>query len=286
MIALAGVALHASLPAGDRTGIAPHMTVAHARRLPASRAPASPSPVTSSPASSSPASSSAAVRNVVALGDSVPAGSACDCTPFVSLVGQALAARQGTDVATDNLASGGLTTQGLLDQLDDDSARRTLVSADLTIITIGANDFDSGSVTDDDCGPGAGLACYRDDLTRLRTDMDAILARVRALQTRRGSRILVTGYWNVFVDGAVGRAEGDAYMANSDSLTRAVNDTIAASARAAGVRYVDLYTPFKGPGGTGDDTALLAGDGDHPAAAGHRLIARQILSALAAPQAS
>ncbi|MER7128310.1 SGNH/GDSL hydrolase family protein [Streptosporangium saharense] len=217
------------------------------------------------------------VRTVVGLGDSVPAGSACDCDPYVSLVGGTLATRQGTDVATENLAAAGLTTRGLLDQLEDEATRRTLLTADLTIITIGANDFDSDTVTDDDCGPGNGLACYHDDLVRLRADMDAILARVRALQPRRGTRVVVTGYWNVFMDGARARAEGAAYVTNSDGLTRAVNATLAASAAAAGARYVDLYTPFKQGG---DDTALLAEDGDHPAATGHRLIAREVLSAV------
>ncbi|MEZ0076492.1 lysophospholipase L1-like esterase [Planotetraspora sp. GP83] len=222
----------------------------------------------------------AQVTTVVGLGDSVPAGSACDCSSYVSLIGEALAAKQGMDVVSDNLATAGLTTQGLLDQIEGDSARETLLSADLTIITIGANDFDSGAIEDDDCGPSAGMACYKDDLVRLRVNMDAILAKVRSLQTRPGSRILVTGYWNVFMDGAMGRAEGERYVTNSDSLTRAVNDTLAASAQAAGARYVDLYTPFKEYGATGDDTTLLAADGDHPAATGHQLIARQVLSAL------
>jgi hypothetical protein len=37
--------------------------------------------------------------------------------------------------------------------------------------------------------------------------------------------------------------------------------------------------PFKGDG-TGDDTALLAIDGDHPDAARHTLIAQTLLQAL------
>ncbi|MEV7004981.1 SGNH/GDSL hydrolase family protein [Streptosporangium sp. NPDC051022] len=273
MVAVLGVVLDLPATGMTGTGTVAHATVAHPGPLAAAHPGRSAAGHRGAPRQ-------AAVRTVVGLGDSVPAGSACDCSSYVSLIGEALADRQGTDVVADNLAAAGLTTRGLLEQLDDDSARRTLVSADLTIITIGANDFDSGTVEDDDCGPGTGMACYRDDLVRLRADMDAVLATVRSLQTRPGSRILVTGYWNVFADGAVARAEGDRYVANSDSLTRAVNDTLAASARAAGARYVDLYTPFKGESGSGDDTALLADDGDHPAAAGHRLIAREVLSAL------
>jgi lysophospholipase L1-like esterase len=232
------------------------------------------------PSPARPSRVSATVGTVVGLGDSVPAGSACGCSTYVSLVGQSLATRQGTRVVSENLSAAGLTTRGLLGELEDDPARSTLVGADLTIITIGANDFDSDTVEEDVCGAGAGLACYKDELARLRTNMDAILSRVRSLETRDGSRIVVTGYWNVFMDGASGRARGKAYVTNSDKLTQAVNETLAASAAAAGAQYVDLYTPFKGDDGTKDDTALLAPDGDHPDATGHRLIATSVLSAL------
>lgn len=228
-----------------------------------------------------PHAGSAAVTSVVGLGDSVPAGSACDCDTFVSLIRKTLATRQGTGVAADNLATGGLTSQGLLDQMDSGSATDAVGKADLVIITIGANDFDSASLEDDDCGPRAGLACYKDGLARLRANVDGILGKVRALQTRPRSRIVVTGYWNVFLDGDSARAKGTAYVSNSDALTRAVNGTLAGAAAAKGARYVDVYGPFKGDGSR-DDTPLLAADGDHPNAAGHRLIADSILSALAA----
>jgi lysophospholipase L1-like esterase len=223
---------------------------------------------------------STAVTSVVGLGDSVPAGSACDCDTFISLVGQALATRQGREVTSNNLATGGLTTQGLLDQLDGGSATDAIVNADLVIITIGANDFDSSSVEDADCSPSAGLACYKNDLAQLRANMDAILGKVRALQTRPGSRIVVTGYWNVFLDGDIARAKGSTYVANSDALTIAVNQALAEAAAAKGARYVDIYSPFKGDSSR-DDTPLLAADGDHPNATGHQVIASSVLSALA-----
>jgi lysophospholipase L1-like esterase len=47
--------------------------------------------------------------------------------------------------------------------------------------------------------------------------------------------------------------------------------------------YVDLAEPFKGPSGTGDPSDLLADDGDHPNAAGHRRIASALLAAGTAP---
>ncbi|MEV6983257.1 SGNH/GDSL hydrolase family protein [Sphaerisporangium sp. NPDC051017] len=221
-----------------------------------------------------------AVESVLGLGDSVPAGSGCDCVSYVALVAEALSARQGTPVAGSNLAAAGLTTQGLLDMLDDDTVRAGVAGADLTVITIGANDFAEEGVEDDSCG--VDLACYGTELARLRANMDTLLSRIHALRGP-GGRVVVTGYWNVFLDGAAGRARGPKYAAGSDRLTVAVNEALAASAAASGVLFADLYTAFKGEDGTRDDTALLAADGDHPGAAGHRLIAETVLSALAGP---
>ncbi|MCU7729125.1 SGNH/GDSL hydrolase family protein [Actinoplanes sp. KI2] len=248
-----------------------------ARALSRSASPAAAPVATPSPAS---AAETKSPYRVVGLGDSVPAGSACDCASYVSLVGRHEARRMGRDAVVSNLAEGGLTTAGLLDQLADAAVRRRVAAADLVIITVGANDFDTGSVADDSCG-APGLDCFRSTLQRQAARLDAVLDRVDALLGDRSAAVLVTGYWNVFLDGDVAAARGDAYVRNSVALTRAENDQIAAAARGGGATYVDLYTAFKGADGTKNDTALLAGDGDHPDAAGHREIADAVESALA-----
>ena len=90
----------------------------------------------------------------------------------------------------------------------------------------------------------------------------------------------MTGYWNVFEDGSVaddsmnkqGREE-------SDALTQAVNKIEEHVAGGQDATYVDIYTPFKGSDGSSDPTDLLADDGDHPDAEGHKLIAKTLLAA-------
>jgi hypothetical protein len=77
------------------------------------------------------------------------------------------------------------------------------------------------------------------------------LSKLRTLQSRPDSRIQVTGYRNVFLDGAVARARGNSYVANSNALTLAVNHILASAATANGTQYVDSYAPFKG-NGSGD----------------------------------
>ncbi len=218
------------------------------------------------------------IRSVVGLGDSVPAGTACNCDTYISLVGSALAARQHSPVGVSNLAAGGETTDGLRSQLDTADAQAMVGVADLAIVTIGANDFDQSVVSSRDCGSADPLTCYQPELTQLRSRLDGVLAKLKSLMGSRG-QILITGYWNVFLDGAVGKAQGATYVARTDALTRAVNTVIAAAAAADGATYVDLYAPMKGDGDR-DDTNLLAADGDHPNAAGHRVIAQAVLAAL------
>jgi lysophospholipase L1-like esterase len=216
---------------------------------------------------------------VVGLGDSVPAGSACGCTSYVSQVAQQQAQAASRTAAVDNLSVGGYTTSDVLNQLQQSAVRQQVADADLVIITIGANDFDSDIVSDADCDPAA-LACYQPALAQQATQLTQLLGEVNALQAQHGGDVVVTGYWNVFLDGQVGQANGDAYVRNSNALTIADNALIAGTASAQGDTYVDIYTPFKGDG-TVDDTALLAADGDHPNAAGHQLIAQTIEAVLA-----
>jgi lysophospholipase L1-like esterase len=263
---------------------------------PAWRAPTSASSWAPDPAihaaSSAPApvapTATTGVRGVVALGDSVPAGSACDCDDYVDLLAQDLGARQQDRVGSTNLAVGGATSADVLAQLDDPRTRGALAGADLVVVTVGANDVESAG--DPTTCPGAPRSggdmdavvadCYRQQLTDLQEDLGRLLAEVRSLSAAPGGRILVTGYWNVFLDGAAGRAKGRAYVGLADAATRAVDDRIAAAAAAQGATYVDLVTPFHGADGTADATALLAPDGDHPDAQGHAVIARALLSAV------
>lgn len=244
---------------------------------PRSAMPSSPpaSPPASAPASPSGAPTAAlsptGPLHVVALGDSVPAGTACACTPFVQLFGTAVAGRTGRTVEVTNAGVPGLNTSGFTAQLAGGAVARTVAASDIVTITIGANDFDIRS-----CAWGQRLtACYASTLARMRDNLDHGIARIKALRAGRPTTILVTGYWNIWKDGAVARGLGAGYERVSDALTRAVNAAIAGVAAKDDVDYVDLYAPFKGSGDV-DDTDLLAADGDHPNAAGHAVIAQAL----------
>ena len=210
--------------------------------------------------------------HVVVLGDSVPAGTACNCGGFGAL----LAAHETAGLS--NLAAAGLTSGGLLQQVQQDAeVEAALRRATAVTITVGANDFDAGPVADRDC---ADLSCWAGTSARLTATLDHLLDRVGALVPPT-TRVVLTGYWNVFLDGAVGAAQGPRYVATSDALTRQVNALVARAAGVHGALYADVYTPFKGEG-NGDDTELLAPDGDHPNSAGQGVLAAAIERALAA----
>lgn len=221
--------------------------------------------------------------HVVALGDSVTAGTACGCTSFPTLYQRGLAARTGRTVELDDRGESGATTSDVLDDLGSDGAG-PVAHADVVLVTIGANDFAdvAGDVEDGTCGTD--VACAQDDLAGLRTHLTTLMTTIETLRQGQPTAVLVTGYWNVFEDGDVADADYTAAgTRQSDTLTKQVNAVEESVAKAGGGTYVDLYAPFKGESGEKDPTALLADDGDHPDAAGHQVIAQALLAAGTAP---
>ena len=227
-----------------------------------------------------------AETRVVGLGDSVPAAAGCACTSFVELLGRNLGQHTGRPNHTDNYARNGLDTTGLLTQLQDPGVAEGVAHADLVTVTIGANDF-AGAEDDyfaGTCGGGAGLDCFRTTLPRLHANLTAVLDRIRALAAGHPVGVRVTNYWNVFEDGEVGQEQhGDAFVHDSNQLTREANAVICDAAEHAGDVCIDLDTAFTRASPDGDPTSLLAPDGDHPNQAGHDLIAATVAAAGYAP---
>jgi lysophospholipase L1-like esterase len=265
------------------------LTGAAARRFTAIAPPATPSPASAPPASGTPAAAQASrsTAHVVAIGDSVTAGTNCDCTPFPNLYAKALVNRYGIGAYVRNDGQGGETSGDVLADLrGDDAERADIARADIVVVTIGANDFGSqyGAVSSGRCGGQDGLSCADGQLGRLQANLTAVVGQIHRLRGGAPTAILLTGYWNVFEDGDVARRSMTKQgVVESDTLTRATNQIVEQVAHDQQATYVDLYSPFKGTDGGEDPTELLADDGDHPNAAGHRLIARSLTAAGVAP---
>jgi lysophospholipase L1-like esterase len=232
------------------------------------------------------APSPSAETHVVALGDSVPAAAGCACTSFVELFGHNVSRHTGRPNHTDNYARSGLDTAGLLAQLQDPGVAEGVAHADLVTVTIGANDFATArrDYFAGTCGGSDGLDCFRATLPSLQANLTAVLDRIRILAAGHPVGVRVTNYWNVFEDGEVAQEQhGDAFVRDSDQLTREANAVICDAAAHRGAVCIDVDRAFKQASPGGDPTSLLAPDGDHPNQAGLELIAATVAAAGYAP---
>jgi lysophospholipase L1-like esterase len=209
--------------------------------------------------------------HVVGIGDSVMAGTNCNCETIMAGFARAMSDRSGRPVTATNLGVAGYTTNDLLDQLSQDAnARRDVADADILIVIIGANDLGDAleSWHQDDCD----ASCYQPQVDAMGARLASVLSLVTSLRGGQPMTVLVDNYWNVFTDGTVARADGGRAQVDwSVEVTKAANLAIAHAASSSGAVTVDLVRPFKN-GGDDDPTPLLADDGDHPNAAGVKAI--------------
>lgn len=221
---------------------------------------------------------------IAALGDSVTAGTHCDCTAFPTLYATELSASRGVAGTALNLGVGSETSGELLAQLRNSRSKEfaAVKNADIDLLTIGANDFADNydQITQGECAGPDATDCVRDQIAEMRHNIVAALAQIRELRNGKPTAMLVTGYWSVFEDGDVAKAAFPSIgLQATQVLTTKVNRAIDDAARAAGATYVDLFASFNGAAAHGDVTSLLAPDGDHPNARGQALIANRLLAA-------
>ena len=165
-------------------------------------------------------SSSRAARtfSVVALGDSVPRGTNCHCTPYPPLTANALEASSGEAVKSTNDSVAGATTSDVLKQLTSDrTVRADVRGADVIEIEIGANDVGYSS----SCGTS--VECYAPRIPVIQKNLTAIVQRVRKLAANRKVLVVLLDYWSVWLGGQYAAAKGDAYVAAAEEVTDRVD---------------------------------------------------------------
>jgi lysophospholipase L1-like esterase len=206
--------------------------------------------------------------SIVALGDSVPRGTNCKCTPYPPLTAEGLTTTSGQNVTASNDSVGGATTASVLDQVKSkDDVISHLRSADVVEIEVGANDVGHSTKC------GTTVACYEPKVPAIETNLGAIVARVHELASGHKVLVVLLDYWSVWLGGQYAAAKGEAYVHAASELTDQVNAVIKSTATRTGAAYVDLRAAFKGPDYAYDETHYLSSDGDHPNAAGHEQIA-------------
>jgi acyl-CoA thioesterase-1 len=222
----------------------------------------------SSTTASTSASGAPRTWSIVALGDSVPRGTNCKCTPYPPVTADGLTASSGRRVTAANDSVAGYTTSNVLQQLSSD--RRVIGhvrTADAFEIEVGANDIAYTS----SCG--AAVDCYAPKVPTIEKNLAAIVDRVHDLTSGHKVLVVLLDYWSVWLGGQYAAAKGGAYVAAAEEMTDRVNAVIKSTAAKSGSTYVDLRVAFKGPNYAYDETHYLSNDGDHPNAAGHKQIA-------------
>lgn len=217
----------------------------------------------------------------VALGDSVAAGTE-SATSYPRELASLLRTEGVALPRLCHLAEGGQVSGELLESLRAAGpVRRAVASADLVTITVGANDllamherFRSGDCED--------LVCYREETAAVIDRWEAILDEVLGL-LRPGARLVVTNYYDPYVGNPRQQREhfDQPYPRGAREIVEALNGQLCTAASLRDVPCADLHGAFNGRRGGRSPLrrGLLADDGFHPSAEGHRLIARRILGA-------
>jgi lysophospholipase L1-like esterase len=218
-------------------------------------------------AASGSAASARHPNSIVALGDSVPRGTNCQCTPYPGLTAKSLTTKTRTVEATNDSVAG-YTTTNVLNQVNgNETVIDHLRQADIVEIEIGANDVAYSSKC------GTTVSCYTPKLPTVEKNLHAIVKRVDSLTGGHKTLVVLLDYWSVWLGGKYAAAKGEAYVDAAATMTEKVDELIKSTAAATHSAYVDLRAAFKGPDYSYDETHYLASDGDHPNAAGHERIA-------------
>jgi len=221
--------------------------------------------------SSSTTSTAGASRtwSIVALGDSVPSGYACSCTPYPLLSAKGLTAKTGQTVTATNDAVAGYTTSDVLRQLNaDGSVVDQVRKADAVEINVGANDIPYNA---NSCGTS--VDCYAPLLSPLRKNLAAIVGRINDLTSGHKVLVVLLDYWSIWLGGTYARERGHAYVSAARKMTAQADAAIETTAQETGSAYVSERHAFKGPSFGYSESHYLSSDGEHPNAAGHQAIA-------------
>jgi acyl-CoA thioesterase I len=206
---------------------------------------------------------------IVALGDSVPSGYKCRCTPYPQLSAAMLTTTTGQTVTATNDAVAGYTTTDVLRQLNADSTVIDQVrEADAVEINIGANDVPYNAKT---CGTS--VTCYAPLVAPMQKNVAAIVSRVRDLASGHKVLVVLLDYWSIWLGGTYARNKGHSYVSAARHMTAQVDAAIKTTADQTGSSYVSERRAFKGPSFGYIESHYLASDGEHPNSAGHQAIA-------------
>jgi lysophospholipase L1-like esterase len=217
-----------------------------------------------------------AAWDMVALGDSLAVGVAAG-EGYVPRYANMIATDTGHAVNIRNFGVLGWKSGDLLAALRSDAPMRDAIQhANVVVWDIGGNDLLSAHThfLRGDCGGSDNLECFRNAVTRFRTNWDDIVAEILALRSAKTTVIRTMDVYNPFV--SEDRLGGNFQQLNQ--FLEQVDEHIHTSAAANGIPVADVHAAFNGADSTEDPESkgYLAVDHVHPNDTGHRVIAEQL----------
>jgi acyl-CoA thioesterase-1 len=215
--------------------------------------------------------------DVVGFGDSVPLGRHCGgCGDLFTLYAHSVAA-PGAPITVVNLAKGNTTSSDALATMRRSSSEAAIKKATTVVIFTGADDF--GSAWRKVSKGGSQKKYYRPLESKVRSNVEKMIDLAHSLNPN--AHVAVLDYWAAMEDGAVARHDyTKAQLTAGAAATDYLNKGLVGAARHSHAAFVSTYHLFKGANGNQDPTKYLAGDGNHPNAAGMHLITAALVSAL------
>jgi lysophospholipase L1-like esterase len=218
-------------------------------------------------AAPTPTAAAALPLRYVALGDSLASGMGGTAS-YADFYRRGLKRETGREVVLTNLGRPGWTSAQLLHALRTDPRFRAAVAeADVVTWDIGGNDIITAVLrrATRTCGGEDGLRCIHDLEEAFAGRWEATIDELTALRRDDEVPLLTFDLYTPFVPPS---ARTDTVL---DQLA-SMNATISASRGAGGVEVAPVADAFA------DGQHLISDDGLHPSPAGHRLIARLLIT--------
>jgi lysophospholipase L1-like esterase len=138
------------------------------------------------------AAATAKTSSIVALGDSVPRGTNCSCTPYPPLTATGLSKTTGDKATATNDSVAGFTTRNVLNQLNNNqNVINPVKKAGVVEIEIGANDIAHNSTC------VTSVPCYAPKVPTMKENLLSIVRRAQSLVSGHEHLLVLLDYWSV-----------------------------------------------------------------------------------------
>ena len=189
----------------------------------------------------------------VAFGDSWPYGAHCnDCRPFPVLYADGLEETTDHRINFVNLTTNGGTSQSLLKDIEiSQKMRDAVMSADIIVISTGANDLEDafGLFPAGNCGGADNFDCFRKVGEVWHTSFDGILTQINTLRVGKPTAIrLVTNSNEALSDPGLIEIFGPNDSSGAGVfITNLHHEILCEVAAKHGAKCVDLRPVLNGP---------------------------------------